>query len=163
MKLLQRMFGSSATQALTNTQEDHAEGGHGAGSQDGHGHRLCAETEIVLARAGKGGYFKVYPSEGEKIVFNVWISPNPQHVDRRGNRARKLFPKVYYRDGEAVLRFKGKGPSLPMGVLYGKPVDTSRFPPEYAEDLTEFLEAFTAGIEAYDAAREERLAARKST
>ena len=118
--------------------------------------RQCAETELSLARAGKGGYFKVVTSEGEKIVFNVWNSPHEGHVDRRGNRVRRIFPKSYDRDGERVVKIpfvRGeKAPYLPISMLYGRPVDLDRVPPEYRETLELFLEPLARGIAEYNAA-----------
>jgi hypothetical protein len=130
---------------------------------------LRAEKELSLARAGKSGFFKLYPSPGEKVVFNIWVSPKDEHgeylyKDRRGNPVRKLFPKTYYRDGEVLERIscKGKGPSLPIGILYGRSVDESRFAEEHREVLELFLGLIRIGVENYDALRQERKSMRKS-
>jgi hypothetical protein len=119
--------------------------------------RHVAETEIVLARAGKSGYFKV-SSVAEKVVFNIWVSDH--YTNRRGEPMRKIFPKVHYRNGEVVARITGQGLGLPMSILYGKPVDLRRFPEKDRELLTQFADAIARGIAQYDCERESRISMR---
>lgn len=133
--------------------------------------RRCAETEIVLARhPWKGGFFKVFPGDDEKIVFNVWISPlgengEPKYKDRLGNPRRILFPKVFYRGKKVVARIpfsRERGPSLPIGLLYGRPCSPSFFTRQGNEGLELFAEGILQGVARYDAERNERRRARKS-
>ncbi len=117
---------------------------------------------MSLVRAGKSGYFKIETSEGEKIVFNVWVSPHPDHVDRRGNPVRRIFPKSYDRDGVRIKKVLfappgEQGPYLPIGLLYGSPVDHERFPEKHRETLELFAEGIARGVKEYNARRRARL------
>ncbi|MDO8624256.1 MAG: hypothetical protein Q7R54_02780 [bacterium] len=123
--------------------------------------RRFAETELSLAKAGKGGFFKVETSTGEKVVFNIWISPHKGHVDRKGNPVRRIFPKIYDKDGVRIAKVLftphgEQGPYFPIGMLYESPVDPERFPKEHREVLEIFMEPLMRGIEEYNEAYKAR-------
>ncbi len=118
--------------------------------------RRQAETELALARAKnpKPGYFKVITSRGEKVIFNLWVSPHEGHVDRRGNQVKRIFPRSLYRGGERVASIPfthdKQGPYLPASMLFGLPVDPDRFPDEHREILEMFMEPLSRGIREYN-------------
>lgn len=141
---------------------------HGRDRYEGARPRRRAETELALALAKcpKAGYYKVTTSEGEKVVFNFWVSPHEDHVDRKGNRVKRLYVRSLYRNGEKVasvpFRRGEQGPYLPVSMLYGFPVDPERFPEEYREVLEEFADPLMRGIKEYkEAYRARRKAARR--
>lgn len=108
------------------------------------------KIDVDGALSGENGILTLYPAQGDKVEINVWASPNPKHVDQHGNRSRKLFPQTYYRRGKVIASFpRAKGPSLPIGTLYGKPADPVRFPEEYREGLELVAKAIPRGVEAY--------------
>ena len=118
--------------------------------------RQYPKVDLICALEGEGGRLTLYPAEDEILVVNIWRSPNSEHMDRYGNRARKIFPQFYrqqgsrHRKGKTIANFPVvRGPSLPIGVLYGKPVDPSRLDAEYREDLELVIKAFPRGIEAF--------------
>lgn len=117
---------------------------------ENHRPRRYPRTNVLAALRGAGGLLTLYPAEGETLVINIWISPNPKHLDHYGNRARKIFPVSYYRRGRLIASFpRVKGPSLPIGALYGKSIDPLRLAEEYQEELKLVVKAIPRGIEAY--------------
>ena len=174
MSLLDRWFGGSKSAQKQEVQKsaevqstrpsprsvsrtDHVERCDGARKQ-----RRQAETELALARARnpKPGYFKVTTSQGEKVIFNLWVSPHEGHVDRRGNQVKRIFPRSLYRDGEKVASIPftrdKQGPYLPVSMLFGLPVDPERFPDEHREVLEIFVGPLSRGIKEYNASYKAR-------
>lgn len=150
-----------------NTEHDNRGSvGHARGrgrSHDGRP-RLYAERELSLARAYKAGFFKAYTGEfgdeGNKVVFKVWVSPYPGHVDRRGNPVRRVFPRFIYKNGIKVTNVPfvrdEQGPYLPISLLYGLPVRLDQFPLEHREVLELFADPIAHGLKVYNAHRKAR-------
>lgn len=116
-------------------------------------HRMRSEKNIDLARDAQPGYYRLYISKREKVVFEVWMSK--KYTDERGRPTGRIFPKFYEKDGEVVIRFRQPGPSLSMGILYpGFRLDPSRLAPEHPEyraDLEKVAHLIMEGVRIYDA------------
>lgn len=152
--LMKKWFGISddaSTEAQINRPSTQSEGLHTGRRQENRRPRQHAKkTDVERAQKGDTGQLTLYPVQGEVLIVNIWKSPNQEHVDRFGNRGRKLFPVSLYRRGKRIVGFpRVKGPSLPIGLLYGKSVDPARLPEEHREGLELVVKAIPRGIEAY--------------